>query len=160
MIEMIVAKAKNNVIGKDNELIWDIPEDLQYFKEVTMGKTVVMGRKTFESIGKALPGRKNVVLTRDPSKIQVEGVTCVSTVDEVLELAKSEKLIIIGGEAVYKEFWDHCDILYATEIEEVFDGDSFFPKITKKEWDCISSVTGSESGVKYNYSFKIYEKIS
>lgn len=158
-MEMIVAKSKNNVIGKDNQLIWNLPEDLRYFKEVTMGKTVVMGRKTYESIGKPLPGRKNVVLTRNPSQLEGEDVICVTSVDEIFKLAETEKVIIIGGEKVYEEFFDHCDILYATEIEKVVQGDAFFPQIKKKQWELISSVKGLESTRENHYEFKIYAKV-
>lgn len=158
-IELIVAKSSNNVIGKNNELIWDIPEDRTHFKNVTMGKTIVMGRNTYESIGRPLPGRKNVIITSDPSKINDERLSFVSSVEEVLELAKVEEVVIIGGDSVYKQFLPYCDILHVTEIDKDFEGDTFFPVIDENTWSLKLSVDGKESGKNgICYSFNIYEK--
>ena len=98
---MIVAKDKNSVIGKDNQLIWSIPNDLRYFKEVTMGKTVVMGRKTYESIGKPLPGRDNIVLTNNKSFLD-DRVTVVNSIEEVLAMKSNKEIVVIGGDSVYQ----------------------------------------------------------
>lgn len=154
MISMIVAMSKNNVIGKDNQLIWNIPEDLKYFKKVTMGKTIVMGRKTYESIGRALPGRRNVVLTRD-EKYSADNIHVVNSIQAAIDLGD---IIVIGGDAVYKEFLAHADELYVTEIKKEYDGDSHFPQLTE-EWVETSSVEGEQSSEELKYFFKKYERI-
>lgn len=157
MISIIVAKDKNGVIGKDNELIWHIPEDLKHFKNKTLGKVIVMGRKTYESIGRPLPGRDNIVLTRD-KEFRADGVDVVNSVDEVLTLLNTnDEVVIIGGDSVYKQFIKHADILYVTEIDHKFEGDTFFPEITE-EWELVDSAEGKESGDKYKYYFNKYEK--
>lgn len=157
MISMIVAKDINGVIGKDNKLIWRIPEDLRHFKNKTLGKTIVMGRKTYESIGRPLPGRRNIVMTKDNS-FNVSGVDVVNSVDEVLALLNTnDEVVIIGGDSVYKQFMEHADILYVTEIDHKFEGDTFFPEITE-EWELVDSAEGKESGDKYKYYFNKYEK--
>lgn len=157
ILSMIVARSKNNAIGKDNKLLWHIPEDLQYFKEKTLGKTIVMGRKTYESIGRPLPGRRSVVMTRD-SSFSVDGVDVVNSVDEVLSLLNTNhEIVIIGGDSVYKQFLEHADTLYVTEIDYEFEGDTFFPEITD-EWELTSSEEGKESGNEYKYHFNKYEK--
>lgn len=156
-IEMIVAKAKNNVIGKDNALIWNIPEDLAHFKKITMGKAIVMGSNTYESIGRPLPGRQNVVLTRNPSKYKNQDVKTVSSVQDVLDLSKETQVVIIGGDSVYKTFLEYTDILYVTEIEKEFDGDTYFPTISS-EWELTSSNEGEKSSENLKYFFKKYEK--
>lgn len=154
-LSMIVAKGENGVIGKDNELIWDIPEDLKYFKEMTLGKTIVMGRKTYDSIGRPLPGRNNVVVTRDASFMK-EGVQVVSNIEEVLSmLSASEEVIVIGGDSIYKQFMKYATTLYVTEIYSEFEGDTFFPDITD-EWDLTSSIKGRSDD--YKYYFNKYEK--
>lgn len=157
MISMIVAKDKNGIIGKDNELIWHIPEDLKHFKNKTLGKVIVMGRKTYESIGRSLPGRDNVVLTRD-KEFRADGVDVVNSVDEVLTLLNTnDEVVVIGGDSVYKQFMKHADTLYVTEIDYKFEGDTFFPEITE-EWELVSSDEGEQSGDKYKYYFNKYEK--
>lgn len=156
-IEMIVAKAKNNIIGKDNALIWNIPEDLAHFKKITMGKAIVMGSNTYESIGRPLPGRQNVVLTRNPSKYKNQDVKTVSSVQDVLDLSKETQVVIIGGDSVYKTFLEYTDILYVTEIEKEFDGDTYFPTISS-EWELTSSNEGEKSSENLKYFFKKYEK--
>lgn len=154
---MIVAKAKNNIIGKDNALIWNIPEDLAHFKKITMGKAIVMGSNTYESIGRPLPGRQNVVLTRNPSKYKNQDVKTVSSVQDVLDLSKETQVVIIGGDSVYKTFLEYTDILYVTEIEKEFDGDTYFPTISS-EWELTSSNEGEKSSENLKYFFKKYEK--
>lgn len=161
MISMMVAKDRNGVIGKDNKLIWHIPEDLKYFKKTTLGKTIVMGRKTYESIGRPLPGRRNVVLTRDPDFV-ADGVVVLNSVDELLAFALlfiDGEMIIIGGDSIYKQFMEIASTLYVTEIDYDFEGDTFFPEITS-EWKLTSSIQGSESNSsKYKYYFNKYDKL-
>lgn len=159
-LEMIVAIAKgNNGIGLENKLLWDIKEDMKHFKNVTMGKTVVMGANTFLSIGRLLPGRKNVVLTSNPSKFNVEGLQFASSVEEVLELSKNEDVIIIGGDSIYKQFIDHADVLHVTEVEGNFEADTFFPEIDSNKWACMLSFEGRESTEDLPYTFNLYERI-
>lgn len=130
--------AKNNVIGKNNDLPWYIPEDLKRFKEVTDGKTVVMGRKTYESIigrlKKPLSNRKNVVITSQADYQVPENVYLVASLDEAIDKYGGEELYIIGGASVYKQAIDKADKLYITLIDEEKEGDAFFPEINKSIW--------------------------
>lgn len=158
-ISMMVAKGENNVIGKDNKLIWNIPNDLEYFKQVTTGNTIVMGRKTYESIGRPLPDRTNVVLTTNKD-FQDDRVTIVHSVDEVLHMETDGDIIIIGGDSIYKQFIDHADTLFVTEIKEYFDGDTYFPEVDKDLWKIINSIKGEKDDKNsYDYYFNIYKRI-
>jgi dihydrofolate reductase len=136
-VSLIVAVAENSVIGRDNELPWRIPEDLRYFKRVTMGKPVIMGRKTFASIGRPLPGRPNIVVTRDPGW-SAEGVDAVRSVDDALalagRLASGGEVMIIGGAQLFAATSGVADRLYLTEIHARYDGDVFFPQPDPAEW--------------------------
>ena len=125
MIEMISAISKNKAIGKDNSLLWNIPEDMKHFVKTTKGKTVVMGSNTFFSIGKPLKNRRNIVLSRDPSKFKEYDVEVISDYNEILSL--NEDVIIIGGEKIYNLFLEHTDILHLTVVDKEYDGDTFFP---------------------------------
>lgn len=159
MISFVVAMDQNRVIGKENQLPWHLPADLKYFKKVTTGHTIVMGRKTFESIGRPLPNRRNVVLTRD-EQYEAEGCEVVNTIEEVLSIArKEEECFVIGGTEVFMLFWDHVDRLYVTYIDESFEGDTFFPEIDRAEWEIV----GVEEGVvdeknRYRHEFRTYER--
>lgn len=127
-LSLIVAMDQNNVIGRDNQIPWHLSEDLQRFKTVTMGHPIIMGRKTFESIGRALPGRVNIVVTRDPH-YRSEGVMIAHSLEEAFILAgKDPEIFVIGGAALYKEALDHANKIYLTLIEDEFDGDVIFPK--------------------------------
>lgn len=128
MISMIVAMSRNGVIGKDGSMPWHIPEDLQYFKTLTTGHTLIMGRKTFESIGRALPNRLNVVLTKDPD-YKAPGCQLVHSVEEVIKGYASEEkeLFIIGGSTLYRAFMPYAKKLYITRIEATIEGDTYFP---------------------------------
>ena len=128
MITLIAASSSNRVIGKDNRLIWHIPGDLKRFKEITSGHTILMGRKTFESIGKPLPNRKNIVLTRDKDW-KAEGVTTIIDIKDI----KDEDLFIIGGGEIYRMFIDISDKIERTLIDKEFEGDTYFPNIGN-EW--------------------------
>ena len=125
MITLIAACSKNRAIGKDNKLLWHLPNDLKRFKRLTTGKTVVMGRKTFESIGKPLPNRKNIILTNNKDLI-IEGCEVITSISE---LNLIEDIVIIGGEQIYKIFIDLADVIELTLIDKYFDGDAFFPEI-------------------------------
>jgi len=160
MISLIVAHDQNRVIGIDNKMPWHIPSELAYFKEKTMGKAIVMGRNTFEAIGRPLPGRLNVVITRNTS-YERDGVTVVHTIDEAIQLATShhEDVMIIGGEQIFKEVLPYADLLYVTLIQHQFEGDTFFPSY-ENEWEVISTseTITTNNGLKYIYL--IYKRVN
>jgi dihydrofolate reductase len=134
MISLIAACDQQNAIAKDDVIPWEIPEDLKWFRDKTMGHTVVMGRNTFESIGGPLIGRKNIVLSRNTS-YKATGCVCLHSVEEVLSIHnKKEEMFIIGGEEVYKLFLPFAEKIYLTKIEQNFEGDKFFPKLSDAEW--------------------------
>lgn len=140
IIALIVAVADNGVIGNKNQLPWRISADLKYFKKVTLGKPIIMGRLTYDSIGKALPGRTNIVMTRDTSW-QAEGVRIASDLDQALAIASKiadesmlEEVMVIGGETVYREALSKTDRLYLTRVHTLVEGDAFFPELNMSEW--------------------------
>lgn len=133
-VSMIAAVGKNLELGKNNNLIWHFKEDMKFFKDTTMGHTVVMGRKTFESLPKALPGRKNIVISSN-AEYQAQGATVVTSVEEALQIADNEELFVIGGGKIYAEFLPYADKLYLTEIDaECADADTYFPQFNKSEY--------------------------
>mgnify|MGYP001552911254 FL=1 len=156
-ISIIVALAKNHVIGKDNQIPWHIPKDLQYFKRITLGKPMIMGRKNYESIGRPLPGRKNIILTRDKN-FTAEGCTIVHTKEEAVAATdNAEEIMIIGGGAIYEMFMNEADTLYLTEIDANVDGDVFFPEYDKTLWKEASREAGEEN-LDWNYDYVVYER--
>ncbi|MGG0384517.1 type 3 dihydrofolate reductase [Priestia filamentosa] len=160
MISFIVAMDDNNLIGKDNALPWYLPADLAYFKKVTTNHTIVMGRKTYESIGRPLPNRQNVVLTHSTS-FQEDGVTVIHSLDELKEMANhsNEELFIIGGARLYEQLLPVADRLYVTHIRATFDGDTHFPAFLKKEWKIIDSKEHKKDEKNaYDYEFVVYER--
>lgn len=133
-VSMIAAVGKNLELGKNNNLIWHFKEDMKFFKDTTMGHTVVMGRKTFESLPKALPGRKNIVISSN-AEYQAQGATVVTSVEEALQIADNEEVFVIGGGKIYAEFLPYADKLYLTEIDaECADADTYFPQFNKSEY--------------------------
>ena len=135
---MIVAVAGNGVIGRDGELPWHLPADLQHFKRITLGKPVVMGRKTWESIGRPLPGRHNVVITRAKG-YAAEGASVVESPEAALELLGEEpEVMIIGGGTIYEAFLERADRIYLTEVDTTVDGDARFPTLDPAEWREVS----------------------
>ena len=139
-IELIVAVSYGGVIGYEGKMPWGrLPRDLKHFKEITDGQTIVMGYATFVSIGKELPGRNVLVLTRDPSKLASFPWCKATTKDAVLEMAKTERIIIAGGEATYREFLPHATIAHVTRIQVYFKGDTYFPDLPLSEWYLESS---------------------
>ena len=162
MIIILVAVAENNVIGKDNELPWYLPADLKYFKKTTLGHPVIMGRKSYESIGRPLPKRTNIVLTRDPYYLS-SNILIAHNLKEALSLAEgldSEELFVIGGAAIYEASFPWLERLYITEVHESFEGDTFFPEWDQDEWNLISEQHHeSDEKNEYDYSFKIYERV-
>lgn len=152
MISIIAAVGKNLEIGKDGNLLWSIPNDLKYFKKLTTGKTIVMGRKTYESIGKPLPNRKNIVLTR--KNIKINDVEVVNNKNKILNI--KEEVFIIGGESIYKKFLPYASNIYLTEIEDEKDADTYFPEFNK---DLYNKETIKKERYKnLNYSFVVYRK--
>ena len=135
---LIAAVAKNNCIGKNNKIPWNIPEDFQYFKKTTLGKTCVMGKATFESIlgylGRPLPGRQTVVLTSDKNFKAPNGVRIFYSLDDVWGKLKDEEVFICGGADIYRQTINHADVLYITWVDQEPDGDVFFPEIDKNIW--------------------------
>jgi dihydrofolate reductase len=134
IVSIIAAMDRNHLIGNKNQLPWHLPADFAHFKAVTMGKAIVMGRKTFESIGKPLPGRKNIVLSRNP-ETKYEGVDCVSSFSQAVSLVGDvEEIMVIGGSAVYEMLLPEVDRMYLTYVEAEFSGDAWFPKFDKNQW--------------------------
>ncbi len=138
-ISMIAAMAHDRVIGKDNQMPWHMPADLAHFKRVTLGKPVLMGRKTFESIGRPLPGRRNLVISRNPD-YQAEGIEVVGSVEAALALlagSSVEELMVIGGGHLYAEMLPSADCLYLTRIDLAVEGDTRFPAFDDGQWQCV-----------------------
>lgn len=136
---IIVAKAENNIIGKDNGLIWHMPQDLKHFRSTTMGHYIIMGRKTFEATQKPLPGRTSIVITRN-KEYKAEGCLIVNNIEEAFRLGmenKQEEVFILGGGEIYKQAMDLADKIYLTEIKQTFEGDTYFPEIDDRKWQEI-----------------------
>ncbi|MDB4834998.1 dihydrofolate reductase [Cyclobacteriaceae bacterium] len=160
-IAQIVAVSTNLAIGKDNDLIWRLPADLKHFKNITMGHCMLMGRKNFESIGRALPGRTTIIVTRDQNYTQ-EGCHVVHSIDQGIELAKSlqeEELMIIGGGQIYEQTLPLTSKVYYTEVHEEFEADTFYPKLDSLNWEVMDEVTHQKDEKnKFDYTFKTYIK--
>jgi dihydrofolate reductase len=164
-LALIVAAAENGVIGRNNALPWYLPEDLRYFKRVTMGKPIIMGRKTFESIGKPLPGRTNIVITRNPV-FQAEGVNVASSLSAALELAQhialidgAEEAIVIGGAEIYQAALPQAERLYFTEVHASVEGDAVLPAIDWTQWrEASRERHAAQSPNHFDYSFVRYER--
>ncbi|HJV45853.1 MAG TPA: dihydrofolate reductase [Bacillota bacterium] len=158
MISIVVAMSQNRVIGKNNQLPWHLPADLKYFKRVTMEHPILMGRKTFESIGKPLPGRTNVILTRQQD-YQPEGCVVIHTVEDALKLASNEELCVIGGAEIIREFLPFTDRLYLTLIEQDVEGDTYMPPLDLSAWQEVSYEKGiTDEKNPYPFAFYVYEK--
>lgn len=159
MISLIAAMARNRIIGKDNDMPWHLPADLAHFKRVTMGKPVIMGRRTYESIGFPLPGRKNVVITRN-ADYAPEGVVVVNSVEAALsEVSDADEVMIIGGGQLYREMLPHADRLYLTQIQADIVGDTEFPDYTVFEWEEIDrEVYEADDKNAYDLEFVTLEK--
>ncbi|MBR2961622.1 MAG: dihydrofolate reductase [Alistipes sp.] len=154
MLTIIVAVAENGVIGSENQLLWHIREDMVHFRTTTQGHTVAMGRKTFESIGRPLPKRRNIVITRQP--ISIEGCDVVHSLEEVLALAAEEDIFIIGGSQIYEQALPYADRLCLTTVHKAYEGDASFPQWNRSEWELISSQR-YERGEEFEYPFTIEE---
>ena len=151
---IVVAVARNGVIGRDNQLPWKLPKDLAYFKRVTMGHPVVMGRRTWQSIGKALPGRLNIVVTRNPS-LEAPGATVVASLDEAWKAAgDAAEVSIIGGTSIFRETLPIADRIHLTEVEADVEGDTFFPEFDRGEW-VEQEVERHPADERHEYPFRI-----
>lgn len=156
MLSIIVAVARNNVIGKDNKLIWHLPEDLKRFKKITSGKNIIMGRRTFESLGRILPNRKHIILCNDMEmNIDDERVVVLDDISKLKEYVDSdEENFVIGGATIYKLLMPMCDKLYITHIDEEFDGDVYFPEIDLSVWkeeNVEDGITNEDNPYSYKY---------
>ncbi|MGH2317717.1 dihydrofolate reductase [Planococcus sp. SE5232] len=157
MISLMVAHDQNRVIGIGNELPWHIPADLAYFKEHTIGKGIVMGRNTYESIGRPLPKRRNIVVTRNDD-YEAEGVDVVHNIQDAVKLAKEvhEEVMIIGGEQIFNSVLDDADRLYITLVHQSFEGDTYFPEYGR-EWKLVSESEQQISN-EVPFSYLVYER--
>lgn len=156
MLSIIVAIAKNNVIGKDNKLIWHLPEDLKRFKKITTGHTIIMGRKTFESLGRVLPNRKHIVLCNDAQlNIDDKNVEIINSVDKLEKYENSEnENFVIGGASIYKLLLPKTNKLYITRINQEFEGDVYFPEINENEWKIVEQEKGiKDENNPYDYEY-------
>ena len=160
-LSIIVAIANNRVIGKDNKLPWHLPADLKYFKSVTIGHPIIMGRKTFESIGggKPLPGRTSIIITHQLG-YKAEGCVVMHSLQEAINYSKKDdESFIIGGAEIFKQALEIADKLYLTKIHHEFDGDTFFPALNLMQWKMISCEEHEpDEKNKYPYSFLKYER--
>lgn len=158
-ISIIVAMDKNNVIGKDNDLPWRLSADLKHFKAITMGKPIVMGRKTYESIGRPLPGRKNIVMTRS-SNFVAEGCTVVNSLDEAMqEAGNAEEIMIMGGAGLYEQMLEHASRLYLTEVHAEVEGDVYFPELDRGEWKELErDAHSADEKNELDYSFVVLDR--
>jgi len=164
-VALIAALAQNRTIGINNQLPWHLPNDLKYFKRTTMDKPILMGRKTYDSIGRPLPGRTNIVLTRD-QEFKAEGVIVANSLEQAIESARNvgavssvSEVMIIGGEQLYCLTLPIADRLYLTQVHAQVEGDAFFPEFDKDQWVEVSKEDYSAEGSNpYDYSFVVYDR--
>ncbi len=163
IISLIAAIGKNRAIGKANQLLWHLPNDFKHFKETTMGKPVIMGQRTFESIGRPLPGRQNIVLSQDAS-FHPEGCSVVKDIDSALSLARDsgqEEIFIIGGGMVYASFLPLAHRMYLTLVDASPEGDTYFPEWNPAEWKIVSSEEHpADEQNSFRHTFVTYERIA
>lgn len=161
IFSFLVAVSENNVIGKDNKLPWHLPNDLKYFKNLTWGMTVVMGRKTYESFNNMLKGRKNIVITRNKDW-KAEGVEVTNSIDEALALAEKmfvKEIFIIGGAEIFRALLPQANRIYLTRIHHSFDGDAFLPEIKESEWQLVKERNcPADEKNAYAHSFQVWER--
>lgn len=162
MISLLVAMGQKQIIGSDNGMPWHLPNDLQFFKKLTTGHTIVMGRKTFDSIGKALPKRQNYVITSQSAQKFPEGVNVLHDLEMVKnwnEQNHAEELFVIGGSVIFEQVMDIADRMYITFIDHTFDGDTNFPIFTMDEWVLTSNIAGEKDEKNpYDYYFLQYDR--
>ena len=162
MLSIIVAIARNNAIGKDNKLLWHLPDDLKRFKKLTIGHSIIMGRKTFESLGRVLPNRHHIILSKNAQmNIDDENVEIINDISKLEKYINSEEEnFVIGGAAIYKLLMPYCKKMYVTEIDKEFDGDVYFPEISLEEWKATEREQGPEDNENdFNYEYVTYERV-
>jgi dihydrofolate reductase len=161
LISAIVAVANNNVIGKDNEIPWYLPADLRYFKEKTLGHHILMGRNSYLSIGRPLPKRTNIIITRNPYYL-VSGCVVVHSIEEGLQYAAANgetEAFIIGGGEIYQQAMDYCDRIYLTAVDANVEGTVFFPTLDQTMWTlCEETFKKADEKNEFDYCFKIFER--
>lgn len=159
IISIIVAMADNMIIGDKNSLPWNLPADMKYFRKITLGKPIIMGAKTFESIGKALPNRKNIILSHDKN-YRAKGCVVVASIEQALEeVEENEEVMIAGGASVYKQFLPLANRLYLTFVHHNFKGDTYFPKFDINQWKEIKRIDNKPDKKNiYSYSFVVLER--
>jgi dihydrofolate reductase len=160
-LSIIAAVSENKVIGREGDLPWRLPADLAHFRKLTMGHTIVMGRRTYESIGKQLPGRRMIVVTRQPD-YHIEGAEVVSDLDEALivaQLAGDDEVFIVGGEDVFKQTFPMAGHVYLTRVHADVEGDTYFPDFDEDEWEKVSCEDHDADGKnEHRYSFEVYRR--
>ena len=161
MIKILVAFDENRVIGKNNELIWHLPADLKRFKALTTGHVIIMGRKTYDSIGKPLPNRTTIVISRTPG-LKIEGVICTTSIEEAILKAKSlsrEDIFIVGGAEIYTLSLAVADQILVTQLHDIFEGDAFFPEISPAIWEVAEQERGvTDEQNAYQFSYITYAR--
>lgn len=159
LISAIVAAAENNAIGKDNQLLWHLPNDLRFFKRNTTGHPIIMGRKTYESVGKPLPNRRNIIITRQTG-YAVEGAEVVHSLGEALDSCSGEpEVFVLGGAEIYEQALPFVDRIYLTRVHAELPGDSFFPELNEQEWQLASAESHpADDRHAYSYTFRIYKR--
>lgn len=160
ILSIIVAAAENNVIGRDNGLIWKLSADLKHFKALTTGHTIIMGRKTFESIGRPLPNRRNVIISRNPA-YRAEGCEVVESIDDALKLVEDEnESFIVGGGTIYKALWDRAERIYLTRVHTRAEGDTFIPELETGRWELLGQENfPADDRNEFAYSFITYQRV-
>ena len=158
-LSLIVAMATNHTIGLNNKMPWHLSADLKKFKQITMGHPIIMGRKTFESIGRPLPGRQNIIISRNPHYEQ-QACLVFNNLDSALQsCAQADEVFVIGGATLYAATLAQADRLYITEIQQAFDGDTWFPEIDLQQWQEVTRKDISDDkSVDFSYSFIVYER--
>lgn len=161
MLSLIVAMDEDGVIGLNNSIPWHLPRDLKHVKEITTGNTIIMGRKNFESIGKALPNRRNIILSRN-STLTIDDVEVFNTIEDILQAVEEDDgVFVFGGEEIYRLFLPYVSTMYVTKIHDKFDGDTYFPIIDWSEWYEVYSQPGiTDDKNKHDHSYYIYERKS
>lgn len=163
-LSLIAALAQNRVIGRDNQLPWHLPADLKHFKALTLGKPIIMGRKTWDSLGRPLPGRLNLVVSRQAG-LQLEGAEVFASLEEAVVRAEAwareeeaEEVMLIGGAQLYTQGLEHGDRLYLTRVELAPEGDAFFPEVSYADWHLASSIEHEASAETPAYAFQVWER--
>ena len=159
MISIIVAASENGVIGVNGNLPWRLSDDLRHFKAVTMGKPIVMGRKTWDSIGRPLPGRQNIVITRQAGFVAPGCTVVPSTKEAVAAAGDAEEIMVIGGSQVYASFLSGADRVYLTRVHAEIEGDAYFPPLDQVAWRLVSDERhAADDRNEFDYSFRLYER--